>query len=163
METKHCPKCNETKSVDEFSRFDNHDRQTAGELIYQNPTGGTVDSENAILKLSSAWNDHDIVSTTSYSVYDYKWGLDADMGPLNIIAVDNDVDFKSVSHEVTISSPADDTFEYIVGIYVDDIHYDGINDGYFDMTAGGLFPQLFPAPNLVALASGGAAPGQPHQ
>ena len=125
--------------------------------VYQNPTGGTVDSENAILKLSSTWNDHDVVSTTSYSVYDYKWGLDADMGPLNIIAVDNDVDFKSVSHEVTISSPADDTFEYIVGIYVDDIHYDGINDGYFDMTAGGLFPQLFPAPNLVALATRGAA------
>ena len=125
--------------------------------VYQNPTGGTVDSENAILKLSTTWNDHDVVSTTSYSVYDYKWGLDADMGPLNIIAVDNDVDFKSVSHEVTISSPADDTFEYIVGIYVDDIHYDGINDGYFDMTAGGLFPQLFPAPDLVALATQGAA------
>ena len=29
-------------STCEFSRFDNHDRQTAGELIYQNPTGGAV-------------------------------------------------------------------------------------------------------------------------
>ena len=27
-------------------------------------------------------NDHTVVSTTSYSVYDYKWGLDADFGPL---------------------------------------------------------------------------------
>ena len=26
----------------EFTRFDNHDRQTAGELLYQNPTGGAL-------------------------------------------------------------------------------------------------------------------------
>ena len=123
--------------------------------IYQNPTGGTVDSENAILKISSTWNDHDVVSTTSYSVYDYKWGLDADMGPLNFIAVDNDVDFKSVTQEVTISSPADDKFEYIFGFYYDDIHYDGTNDGMFDMSVGGLFGQTFPLPNVFALQTGG--------
>ncbi len=29
-------------STCEFSRFDNHERKTAGELIYQNPTGGAV-------------------------------------------------------------------------------------------------------------------------
>ena len=45
------------------------------DTVYQNPTGGTVDSENAILKISSTWNDHDVVSTTSYSVYDYKLSL----------------------------------------------------------------------------------------
>jgi outer membrane receptor protein involved in Fe transport len=123
---------------------------------YQNPTGGTVDSDNAILKLSSSWNDHDVVSTTSYSVYDYKWGLDADFGPLALIAVDNDVDFKSVTQEVTISSPADDKFEYIVGFYYDDIHYDGINDGMFNMSVGGLFGQVFPLPNIFALQTRGA-------
>jgi outer membrane receptor protein involved in Fe transport len=123
---------------------------------YQNPTGGTVDSDNAILKLSSSWNDHDVVSTTSYSVYDYKWGLDADFGPLDLIAVDNDVDFKSVTQEVTISSPADDKFEYIFGFYYDDIHYDGINDGMFNMSVGGLFGQVFPLPNIFALQTRGA-------
>ena len=123
---------------------------------YQNPTGGTVDSDNAILKLSSSWNDHDVVSTTSYSVYDYKWGLDADFGPLALIAVDNDVDFKSVTQEVTISSPADDKFEYIFGFYYDDIHYDGINDGMFNMSVGGLFGQVFPLPNIFALQTQGA-------
>ena len=123
---------------------------------YQNPTGGTVDSDNAILKLSSSWNDHDVVSTTTYSEYVYKWGLDADFGPLSLIAVDNDVDFRSMSHEVTVASPADDTFEYIVGIYVDDINYDGINDGWFDLTVGGLFGQLFPFDTVVGLQSGGA-------
>jgi outer membrane receptor protein involved in Fe transport len=122
---------------------------------YQNPTGGTVDSNNAILKLSSSWNDHAVVSTTSYSVYDYKWGLDADFGPLALIAVDNDVDFKSVTQEVTISSPADDKFEYIIGFYYDDIHYDGINDGMFNMTVGGLFGQVFPAPDIFALQTQG--------
>jgi outer membrane receptor protein involved in Fe transport len=122
---------------------------------YQNPTGGTVDSDNAILKLSSSWNDHAVVSTTSYSVYDYKWGLDADFGPLALIAVDNDVDFKSVTQEVTISSPADDKFEYIIGFYYDDIHYDGINDGMFNMTVGGLFGQVFPAPDIFALQTQG--------
>jgi outer membrane receptor protein involved in Fe transport len=123
---------------------------------YQNPTGGTVDSDNAILKLSSSWNDHDVVSTTSYSVYDYKWGLDADFGPLALIAVDNDVDFKSVTQEITISSPADDKFEYIFGLYFDDIHYDGINDGMFNMSVGGLFGQVFPLPNIFALQTQGA-------
>jgi outer membrane receptor protein involved in Fe transport len=122
---------------------------------YQNPTGGTVDSNNAILKLSSSLNDHAVVSTTSYSVYDYKWGLDADFGPLALIAVDNDVDFKSVTQEVTISSPADDKFEYIIGFYYDDIHYDGINDGMFNMTVGGLFGQVFPAPDIFALQTQG--------
>jgi outer membrane receptor protein involved in Fe transport len=123
---------------------------------YQNPTGGTVDSNNAILKLSSSWNDHDIVSTTSYSVYDYKWGLDADFGPLTLIAVDNDVDFKSITQELLISSPADDKFEYIFGFYYDDIHYDGTNDGMFDMSVGGLFGQVFPLPNIFALQTQGA-------
>ena len=123
---------------------------------YQNPTGGTVDSDNAILKLSTSWNDHDVVSTTSYSVYDYEWGLDADFGPLSLIAVDNNVDFKSVTQEVTISSPADDKFEYIFGFYYDDIHYDGINDGMFDMSVGGLFGQVFPLPNIFALQTKGA-------
>ena len=123
---------------------------------YQNPTGGTVDSDNAILKLSTSWNDHDVVSTTSYSVYDYEWGLDADFGPLSLIAVDNNVDFKSVTQEVTISSPADDKFEYIFGFYYDDIHYDGINDGMFDMSVGGLFGQVFPLPNIFALQTQGA-------
>ena len=123
---------------------------------YQNPTGGTVDSNKAILQLSSSWNDHDVVSTTSYSVYDYKWGLDADFGPLSLIAVDNNVDFKSVTQEVTISSPADDKFEYIVGFYYDDIHYDGINDGMFNMSVGGLFGQVFPLPNIFALQTRGA-------
>jgi len=123
---------------------------------YQNPTGGTVDSDNAILKLSTSWNDHDVVSTTSYSVYDYEWGLDADFGPLSLIAVDNNVDFKSVTQEVTISSPADDKFEYIFGFYYDDIHYDGINDGMFDMSVGGLFGQIFPLPNIFALQTRGA-------
>ena len=123
---------------------------------YQNPTGGTVDSDNAILKLSTSWNDHYVVSTTSYSVYDYEWGLDADFGPLSLIAVDNNVDFKSVTQEVTISSPADDKFEYIFGFYYDDIHYDGINDGMFDMSVGGLFGQVFPLPNIFALQTQGA-------
>lgn len=123
---------------------------------YQNPTGGTVDSDNAILKITSSWNNHDVVSTTSYSVYDYKWGLDADFGPLALIAVDNDVDFKSITQEIIISSPADDKFEYIFGFYFDDIHYDGTNDGMFNMSVGGLFGQVFPLPNIFALQTGGA-------
>jgi outer membrane receptor protein involved in Fe transport len=73
-----------------------------------------------------------------------------------LIAVDNDVDFKSVTQEVTISSPADDKFEYIVGFYYDDIHYDGINDGMFNMSVGGLFGQVFPLPNIFALQTRGA-------
>ena len=103
------------------------------------PTGGTVDSDNVILNISSSWGDFDIKSTTSFSTYDYAWGLDADFGPLDFLATDNYNEFEQFSQEFIISSPSSDSFEYIAGVYYEEIEMDVANDGVFDLTVGGEF------------------------
>jgi len=128
-----------------------------------NPTGGTNENNNAILKISTTLAGHDITSTTSFSEYDYVWGLDADFGPMNFISTDSFHDFSSVTQEIVISSPADDKFEYIAGVFYDDVDYYSVNNGTFDMTIGGLFgktpftpnPNLF-FPNIFFLQTQGA-------
>ena len=120
-----------------------------------NPTGGTIDSDSAILNITTSWNDFDIKSTTSYSEYDYVWGLDADFGPLPFLSTDSYHDFQSFTQEIVITSPQSDKFEYIAGMFYDDVNYYSINNGTFDMTVGGLFADAFPLPNVFALQTEG--------
>jgi hypothetical protein len=56
-------------STCEFSRFDNHDRQTAGELIYQNPTGGAIGliSTTRQIYVTNGINYNDILSNHLFS------------------------------------------------------------------------------------------------
>ena len=56
-------------STCEFSRFDNHDRQTAGELIYQNPTGGAVGliSTTRQIYVTNGINYNNIISRHLFS------------------------------------------------------------------------------------------------
>ena len=56
-------------STCEFSRFDNHDRQTAGELIYQNPTGGAVSliSTTRQIYVTNGINYNNIISKHLFS------------------------------------------------------------------------------------------------
>jgi len=56
-------------STCEFSRFDNHDRQTAGEFIYQNPTGGAVGliSTTRQIYVTNGINYNDILSKHLFS------------------------------------------------------------------------------------------------
>ena len=114
------------------------------------PTGGTVDSDNIILNISSTWGDFDVKSTTSFSTYDYAWGLDADFGPLDFLATDNYNEFEQFTQEFIITSPSSDTFEYIAGVYYEDIEMDVMNDGVFDLSVGGEFAKSFGLPNIAA-------------
>ena len=114
------------------------------------PTGGTVDSDNIILNISSTWGDFDVKSTTSFSTYDYAWGLDADFGPLDFLATDNYNEFEQFTQEFIITSPSSDTFEYIAGLYYEDIEMDVMNDGVFDLSVGGEFAKSFGLPNIAA-------------
>ena len=114
------------------------------------PTGGTVDSDNIILNISSTWGDFDVKSTTSFSTYDYGWGLDADFGPLDFLATDNYNEFEQFTQEFIITSPSSDTFEYIAGVYYEDIEMDVMNDGVFDLSVGGEFAKSFGLPNIAA-------------
>ena len=114
------------------------------------PTGGTVDSDNIILNISSTWGDFDVKSTTSFSTYDYAWGLDADFGPLDFLATDNYNEFEQFTQEFIITSPSSDTFEYIAGVYYEEIEMDVMNDGVFDLSVGGEFAKSFGLPNIAA-------------
>ena len=119
------------------------------------PTGGTVDSDNMILNISSTWGDFDVKSTTSISEYDYAWGLDADFGPMQFLSTDNYNQYKSMTQEFVISSPSSDSFEYIAGVYYEDIEMDIQNDGLFHHDFGGKFLTTFGAPNLFAFQTRG--------
>jgi outer membrane receptor protein involved in Fe transport len=121
-----------------------------------NPTGGSTDTDNAILNITSSWGDHEFKSTTSYSSYDYTWGLDADFGPMDFLSTDSFHDFSAVTQEFVITSPSSDTFEYVAGLYYDDIDYFSQNNGTFATDFGGLFGQTFPAPDLFAFQTRGA-------
>ena len=114
------------------------------------PTGGKVDSDNLILNISSTWGDFDVKSTTSLSSYDYAWGLDADFGPLDFLATDNYNEFEQFSQEFVITSPSSDSFEYIAGVYYEEIEMDVANDGVFDLSVGGEFAKSFGLPNIAA-------------
>ena len=56
-------------STCEFSRFDNHERQTAGELIYQNPTGGAIGliSTTRQIYVTNGISYNDILSRNLFS------------------------------------------------------------------------------------------------
>ena len=122
------------------------------------PTGGTVDSDNIILNISSTWGDFDVKSTTSFSTYDYAWGLDADFGPLDFLATDNYNEFEQFTQEFIITSPSSDTFEYIAGVYYEDIEMDVMNDGVFDLSVGGEFAKSFGLPNIAAFQTRNTPP-----
>tara|TARA_S200000501_G_C20850956_1_gene755629 strand:+ start:434 stop:2860 length:2427 start_codon:yes stop_codon:yes gene_type:complete len=119
------------------------------------PTGGDLDNDSFILNMKSTIGDFEIRSTTSFSTYDYAWGLDADFGPLPFLATDNYHDFESLTHEMVIVSPASDSFEYLAGIYYEDNTLDIDNNGLFKTAMGGLVGAVFPAPDLFALNTAG--------
>lgn len=121
----------------------------------ENPTGGEVNSDSAILNITSSWGNHEIKSTTTYSTYDYTWGLDADFGPMDFLSTDSFHDFSSLTQEFVITSPTSDKFEYIAGFYYDDIEYWSQNNGTLQTDFGGKFGQTFPAPDLFAFQTGG--------
>ena len=114
------------------------------------PTGGTVDSDNIILNISTTVGDFNVKSTTSISEYDYAWGLDADFGPMKFLSTDNFNQYESFTQEFIITSPSDDTFEYIAGFYYEDVEMAIQNNGVFYHDFGGKFLTTFGAPNLFA-------------
>ena len=120
------------------------------------PTGGSVDSDNIILNISTTVGDFDVQSTTSLSEYDYGWGLDADFGPMQFLSTDNFNQYESFTQEFIITSPSSDSFEYIAGFYYEDVEMGIQNNGLFHHDFGGAFLTTFGSPNLFAFQTRGA-------
>ncbi len=103
---------------------------------YANENGGTNDAENFVLNVKTSFNDHDVQWTSSMSEYDFTEGADADMSPLQFITVSGNEQFEATTHELVITSPSNDTFEYIAGFYIEETEYSFQNDAFLDGTLG---------------------------
>ena len=61
---------------------------------------------------------------------------------MDFLSTDSFHDFSAVTQEFVITSPSSDTFEYVAGLYYDDIDYFSQNNGTFATDFGGLFLSL---------------------
>tara|TARA_B110000977_G_scaffold194064_1_gene270056 strand:+ start:4294 stop:6786 length:2493 start_codon:yes stop_codon:yes gene_type:complete len=102
----------------------------------QNPNGGTNDADNMILNIKTSVGDHDLSWTSTMSEYDFTEGADADMSPLDFLAVSGNEQYESTTHELVITSPASDTFEYIAGFFIEDTEYSFQNEAFLNGDLG---------------------------
>ena len=98
----------------------------------QNPNGGTNDSENTILNIKTLVNDHDLSWTSTMSEFDFTEGADADMSPLDFLSVSGNEQYESTTHELVITSPSSDTFEYIAGFFIEETEYSFKNEAFLN-------------------------------
>ena len=115
-----------------------------------NENGAEISSDSVILNVSYDWGEYSLKSTTSYSQYDVKEGVDADFTPLRFISVSGDQDFSQFSQEFTLYSPTGGKFEWIGGVYFDDQDFSFKNDTLLDGTLGqsALLTQILGRPSL---------------
>ena len=102
----------------------------------QNPNGGTNDAENMILNIKTSVNDHDLSWTSTMSEFDFTEGADADMSPLDFLAVSGNEQYESTTHEIVITSPSSDTFEYIAGFFIEETEYSFQNEAFLNGDLG---------------------------
>jgi outer membrane receptor protein involved in Fe transport len=102
----------------------------------QNPNGGTNDAENIILNIKTSLNDHNLSWTSTMSEFDFTEGADADMSPLDFLAVSGNEQYKSTTHELVITSPYSDTFEYIAGFFIEETEYNFLNEAFLNGDLG---------------------------
>ena len=102
----------------------------------QNPNGGTNDAENMILNIKTTANDHDLSWTSTMSEYDFTEGADADMSPLDFTSASGNEQYESTTHELVITSPSSDTFEYIAGFFIEETEYSFQNEAFLNGDLG---------------------------
>ena len=102
----------------------------------QNPNGGTNDAENIILNIKTSLNDHNLSWTSTMSEFDFTEGADADMSPLDFLSVSGNEQYKSTTHELVITSPYSDTFEYIAGFFIEETEYNFLNEAFLNGDLG---------------------------
>ncbi|MDC0420555.1 TonB-dependent receptor [Gammaproteobacteria bacterium] len=101
-----------------------------------NPNGGTNDAENKILNIKTSLSDHDLSWTSTMSEYDFTEGADADMSPLDFLSVSGNEQFESTTHELVITSPSNDKFEYVAGFFIEETEYSFQNEGFLNGDLG---------------------------
>lgn len=71
----------------------------------------------AVLTLDWQLGEHSLVSTSGYSKFNYDDNCDCDFTGANVFSLPLTEEFKQLSQEFRLTSPAGETMEYIVGTY----------------------------------------------
>lgn len=88
------------------------------------------ETHNVTLNLSYLWNDYEITSTTARVDYEYKELCDCDFTSANIFFVESGEEYEQFSQELRITSPGEETIDWIAGLYYQDSELN-FNDRFF--------------------------------
>jgi len=87
--------------------------------------------------------EHTLTSVTGYTEYDFTDAQDNDVTPFDILAMESEEDYEQFSQEIRITSPLDQTLDYILGAYYQRDNLDTtqfINTNLLDLQPG---PPIF--------------------
>lgn len=76
-----------------------------------------LDSDGVTLQVKHELGEHEITYIAGYTQYENEQLLDQDFTSLELISDITYEDYDQVSHELRISSPVGETFEYVAGLY----------------------------------------------
>ena len=105
-------------------------------VAVDDPTTDASESDSVALRFEADWGQHQFLSVTSYTEWDYDVTTDVDGTDFDLLAVftggalsgginqGGGFELESLSHEFRLVSPASDDFEYVVGLFYSDIQYD---------------------------------------
>jgi iron complex outermembrane receptor protein len=106
------------------------------EVAVDDATTDESESDMVSLRLESEWGDHQFVSVTSHTTWDYNVSTDVDGTAFDLLAAftggalsgglvqGGGFELESTTQEFRLVSPASDSFEYVVGLFYSDISYD---------------------------------------
>ena len=106
------------------------------EVSVDAPTSTETDSDTVVLRFEADWGEHQLVSVTSHTSWDYEVTTDVDGVSFDFLSLftggavsgglvqGGGFELESVTQEFKLISPASDDFEYVVGLFYSDIEYD---------------------------------------
>jgi outer membrane receptor protein involved in Fe transport len=85
------------------------------------PEGTDTNTQDTSLSIEMELaNGYTLSSVTGLNKYEYEDGMDADWLPVQFIGRSDISDYNHTSQEFRISSPVEDKFSFVAGIYIDD-------------------------------------------
>ena len=107
------------------------------------------DTESSIMQvtLDGAIGEYGVKAVIAYADYEFTNSLDSDYGPLRLINRARNEEHEQISAEFILSSPSDETFEYIAGAYyqteeLSHDRYSHVAPSGAPALQGGIFNQL---------------------
>ncbi|MCC5867995.1 MAG: TonB-dependent receptor [Gammaproteobacteria bacterium] len=74
---------------------------------------------NAVLQFNMAVGDHELISITGYSSFDYNNAFNIQARQPERLVTLGEEDFRQISQEIRLLSPLDRPIEYVLGLYAD--------------------------------------------